>query len=107
MSKNFNFDGVEYLRGSAGSLILACPTCGQEHFRDPMNYFWSLVPKNKEWMDRGQTNYWGDPSWHKCFECKTQMEPIRADELEGRWKPFWRSLGWKVVGDLDAPSAQT
>lgn len=34
----------------------------------------------------------GDPSWHKCLTCKTQMEPIRMDELESRWKPFWVSL---------------
>jgi len=73
-------DGVEYAVGSAGSLILACPKCGQEHFRSTSNYF-------------GPT---GQPNWHKCYNCQTQMEPIRIDELESRWKPFWRSLGFEV-----------
>lgn len=95
----FVFDGVEYMRGSAGSLILACPVCGDEHFREPINYFWSLYSDNKAWMERGQKNYWGAPEWHKCVECpeRTQMEPIRMDELESRWKPFWRSLGHIVA----------
>ena len=94
--KTFEFQGVQYLLGSAGSLILACPKCGEEHFRDPDNYFWGLVPENKDWIARGQKNYWGDPSWHKCITCEAQMEPIRIDELESRWKPFWRSLGINV-----------
>ena len=73
-------DGVAYLLGSAGSLILACHKCGEEHFREPSNYF---GPKPS-----------GDPAWHKCFSCGTQMEPIRIDELDSRWRPFWRHLGW-------------
>lgn len=98
----FVFDGVEYLLGTAGSLIMACPKCGEEHFREPENYFWSLVPENKAWLDRGQKNYWGDPSWHKCMTCDNQqMEPILVDELESRWQPFWRSLGWLPAKDLD------
>lgn len=96
--KTYEFQGVEYLLGSEGSLILACPKCGKQFFREPENYFWSLDPKNKAWLERGQINYWGDPSWHICF-CDTQMEPIRLDELETRWKPFWRSLGHLVEGD--------
>ena len=90
-------NGVAYLLGTAGSLILACPKCGEEHFRPSENYFWGLVPENKAWIERGQKNYWGDPSWHKCGTCRTQMEPIRVDELESRWKPFWLSLGWQVL----------
>ena len=74
-------DGTKYLCGSAGSLILACPKCGEEHFRDPANYF-------------GPT---GQPNWHRCFSCQTQMEPIRMDELEARWKPFWQGLGFTVA----------
>ena len=94
---SFTFDSVEYLTGSAGSLILACPKCGKEHFREPENYFWSLIPENKAWIERGQKNYWGDPSWHQCLFCESsQMEPIRIDELESRWKPFWLSLGHTV-----------
>ena len=95
--ESYEFQGVEYLRGSAGGLILACPKCGYEHFREPVNYFWSLVPENKELLDRWPESSWrGCPSWHKCWMCLTQMEPIRMDELENRWKPFWRSLGHVV-----------
>lgn len=97
MKRNvYIFNDVEYLKGSAGSLILACPKCGEEHFREPENYFWSLVPENQEWMKREQKNYWGDPSWHKCFNCETQMEPIRVDELNTKWRPLWKSLGFKL-----------
>ena len=99
MSKVFEFQGVEYLLGTAGSLILACPKCGREHFREPENYFWSLVPENKARIEQGQKNYWGDPSWHVCMVCDTQMEPIRINELEARWKPFWRSIGHTVTDD--------
>jgi hypothetical protein len=88
----YEFQGVEYLLGSAGSLILACQKCGDLRCRTPENYFWSLVPLHMAWIEQGKKNYWGDPSWHKCYTCGTQMEPIRADELESRWKPFWDSL---------------
>lgn len=101
MNKTYEFQGVEYLLGSQGSLILACPQCGREYFRETENYFWSLDPKNRERIERGQKNYWGDPSWHVCISCDNdpQMEPIRMDELESRWKPFWRSMGLVVTGD--------
>jgi len=71
--KPFVNNGVEYLVGTAGSLILCCPKCGEEHFRAPENYF-------------------DHPSWHRCYTCKTQMEPVRIDELKSRWRPFWKSL---------------
>ena len=72
-------DGTEYLLGTGGSLILACPVCGAEHFREPSNYF--------------GPEPWGNPTWHHCFHCpNVQMEPIRMDELESRWKPFWAWL---------------
>ena len=96
---SYVLDDIEYLTGSAGSLVLACPACGEEQFREPMNYFWSLVPENKAWMAKGQTNYFGDPSWHKCMSCGTQMEPIRTDQLETRWNPLWRSLGHQIRGE--------
>ena len=51
------YNNVAYVTGTAGSLVLVCETCGQEHFRPAKNYF---------------TN----PQWHQCFLCKTQMRPV-------------------------------
>ena len=78
--QSITVDGVAYLLGSAGSLVLCCPQCGEEHFREPRNYF-------------GKPPI-GEKSWHRCFSCPacTQMEPIRIDELEIRWKPFWKAI---------------
>ncbi len=76
MLMTIKVDSVEYVLGTAGSLILCCPNCGEEHFREASNYF-------------GPN---GQPDWHKCFTCKTQMEPIRVDEIESRWKPFWNKI---------------
>jgi len=73
--------GVEYLCGTAGSLILACTVCGDEHFRDH--------------------RYFMNPSWHTCFCGHGRMVPIRIDELESRWFPFWESLGIEVVRDSE------
>jgi hypothetical protein len=74
--------GVEYLLGSAGSFIIGCERCGAEHFREAHEYF-------------------AHPEWYNCFTCKPrqQMVPIRVDELETKWKPLWRSLGYAVKGD--------
>ncbi len=66
-------DGVAYSRGSAGSLILCCPKCGRDRFRDPIDY-WHR-----------------DPTWEKCFTCETVMEPIRMDEIETKWRPIWEA----------------
>jgi hypothetical protein len=33
------WEGEEYVLGSAGSLVLCCPTCGAERFRDPGSSF--------------------------------------------------------------------
>lgn len=85
MFENKETDQVAYLLGTSGSLILACSKCGEEHFRSKSDYWFRKEPIK----------------WEKCFTCGTQMEPIRMDELENRWKPFWRSLGWKVSGDPD------
>jgi hypothetical protein len=73
----------KYLLGSAGSLILACEKCGEEHFREAFNYF-------------------RNPEWHTCFTCgrEQKMVPILLDELETKWKPFWLSLG-DLVRDKD------
>lgn len=72
--------GIRYLCASAGGLILACSKCGEEHFREASHYF-------------------GQPAcWELCLTCQTQMEPIRVDELETRWYPFWHSLGHVIPG---------
>ena len=77
--ENIMHEGVEYSKGSAGSLIIACEKCGDEHFRDTDDYF-------------------RNPDWHKCFVCKPkqQMVPIKISELQTKWKPFWLSLGMEV-----------
>ena len=72
----FKHDEVEYLAGNAGSLILACEKCGEEHFRGG--------------------EYFNHPEWETCFTCRTPMAPIKIDELETKWKPFWLSLGLTV-----------
>jgi hypothetical protein len=35
----FIHDGVAYARSRSGCLLLCCPKCGEEHFREPGNYF--------------------------------------------------------------------
>lgn len=77
-SQAYTEKGVAYLCGTIGSIILACDKCGEEHFREPWHYF--IHP----------------PEWEKCWNCRKVMEPIRIDELETRWKPFWLSLGHTV-----------
>lgn len=81
MQNSYEFNGVLYKLGIAGSLILRCPNCEEVHCREPENYFWSLVPENAAWLATGQKNYWGAPEWHKCFNCKQQMEPIQVGIL--------------------------
>jgi uncharacterized Fe-S center protein len=63
-------DGVVYCLGIAGSFLLSCPSCGRDRFRQE-------VPNIE---------------YESCLGCGTQMEMVRADELETRWKPFWRSI---------------
>ena len=65
-------NGIAYLVGTAGSLIIECPTCGVDHFRCPDDYF-------------------RNPSWHNCFNCQVPMNPIRMYELN-KWKRFWHRL---------------
>ena len=57
-------DGVRYLLGSAGSLILSCPDCGHERFREHFN---------------------GD---ERCWTCKTPLEP-RTTENRDRLDTAW------------------
>ena len=94
MSKFYEINGIKYLLGTAGSLILACPQCGEEYFRNPSDYVWTneQMEANPALKMRGL----GKHEFDICFACKTRMEPIRLDELESRWKPFWKSLGHEV-----------
>lgn len=64
-------NGVAYLCGSAGSLILSCPRCGRDRFRDPLTY-WHHPPE-----------------WERCFKDGTVLEPVRVDEVESRWLAIW------------------
>lgn len=80
LNETYHHNGKDYILGSAGSLIIACENCGEEHFREPHDYF-------------------SHPEWHKCFTCrnpKQQMLPIDIAELETKWHPFWRKLGYKI-----------
>lgn len=80
---SFEVNGVAYCTGTAGSPILACPICAEEHFRDRIDV-------------ANMIN--GVRTFEKCFTCPdSTMEPIREDEVESRWKPFWKSLGHKVL----------
>lgn len=79
MSRTMTHDGVEYLCGTAGSLIVACTVCGEEHFRD-FHYFYN-------------------PDWYQCFSGHGQLVPIRMDELESKWYQLWESLGFQVNKD--------
>lgn len=63
-------EGVKYLAGSAGSLILCCDKCGEEHFRDVDNYFLHT-------------------EWHKCMTCRNQMQPVKEKEMFKKWYPIW------------------
>ena len=102
MSEYYEIEGVKYLRGSAGSLILACPKCGEEHFRDPDSYMWSAEEReaNDELKNRGL----GKCEFDKCYTCGTRMEPVRIDELQTRWIPFWESIdrGTASEGAIDS-----
>lgn len=65
-----------YCLGSAGSFLLACRECGDEHFRRATDYF-------------------RHPEWFRCFnqQCKSgQLMPIRYDDLETFWKPLWAKV---------------
>lgn len=67
----------EFLRGTAGSLILGCDVCGAERFREHAS------------------------PYETCWTCGPEkvLQPIRLDEMETKWKPLWRSLGIQVAGD--------
>jgi len=56
-------NGKEYLLGSAGSLVLSCPKCGAESFRDSFFYFRRPDPENET-----------------CLLDGTVLKPIRAKD---------------------------
>lgn len=66
-------DGVRYQVGSAGSLILGCPKCGEEHFR----------------------NYHSEHE--RCFTCRVPMEKIALRDLKTKWAPLWEASGCRIV----------
>ena len=99
--RTLEVEGVEYCLGSVGSLVLACDACGEEHFRGSENYFgFPCIGPNP-----------GKPEWHKCMnpECPErdetreyaghQMQPIRVDELESKWRPLWYRLGMRPYAE--------
>jgi len=65
-----------YCLGSGGSFMVACPKCGDEHFREASDYF-------------------GHPEWYKCFNANCEHEnllPVRFAEIESFWKPLWNEV---------------
>lgn len=71
MPHSVQHEGVNYLAGSEGSLILGCRTCGRDRFRDPFVYF---------------RNEHRDMCWAPCDQ---EMEPIRLDDIDTVWRPLW------------------
>lgn len=86
-------DGVEYRLGSAGSLLLCCPECGADHFRDAEHYF-------------------EHPEWHTCVACsmligkRVHVEPVKVADL-ARWRAFWDALDFRdAIGDAFVKDGQ-
>lgn len=79
MSDETKFDSDGYLRGTAGSYVLSCVVCGNDHFRERIN---------------GQ----GDPSW--CIDCASSGRSSGADgrvvAVHRDHLPLWRVI-WKVA----------
>lgn len=65
--------GESYETGSAGSLLLSCPSCGRDRFRQ----------RHEKTLDHLE--------WEICFGCGTQLEAVKTSELTNRWIPFWES----------------
>jgi hypothetical protein len=66
-------NGVRYLLGSAGSLIVACPKCGEEHFRDRRS------------------------EHERCFTCCGPMEMVALADLRAKWDPLWEASGIPII----------
>jgi len=69
-------DGVPYLAGSGGSLIVSCRRCGVEQMMGARAWF--INERQSDLID--------------CSSCNRPgtIEPIRMDELHDRWLPFWK-----------------
>ena len=63
--------------GTAGSMIVACPRCGEEHFRE----------------------FTQPPEYEICFSCGDNMKRMLKRDLDTVWKPLRRMLGWKIKGE--------
>ena len=75
-------NGVRYQLGSAGSLILGCPKCGEEHFRQCGEEHFRTYHSPNEY----------------CFTCHKQpMEPIALKDLTTKWDPLWIAKGSRIV----------
>ena len=67
----------DYLRGSQGSIIKGCLTCGQESFRDP-DPLATDTPESELCLTEG---------------CEGVRSPILLADLETVWYPRWEELG--------------
>lgn len=69
-------DGVPYLAGSAGSLVVSCRRCGVEQMMGARAWF--INERQPDLID--------------CSNCNRPgtIEPVRMDELHDRWLPFWK-----------------
>ena len=82
----YDFQGVTYLTGTCGDLILVCPNCGNARLIKPDTYFLPAglgVSGHRCGVDC--------MLWYKGRNCHTQMEPVRIDELESRLTPLRRN----------------
>lgn len=69
-------DGERCLLGTAGSVIMVCRTCGEEHFRD-------------------------SPSEHeRCFQGHGQMHPLKLSDLP-HFHEVWKSQGDTITAIED------
>lgn len=72
--KNYLITSLDiYCLGSAGSFSVACPNCGDEHYREASDYF-------------------RNPEWYECFnlDCKKEkLLPVCLKDIESFWKPLW------------------
>lgn len=70
-------DGHQCLLGGVGSLVLACPKCGDESYRDAED--WKAMRPVESCAGCGPLHI---------------KRPIRIDDLDRKWLPLWASNGW-------------
>ena len=68
-----NIQEADLIRGSVGSIIMVCPVCGEEHFRD-------CISQNEH-----------------CFKGHGRMEPLTKQNVE-KYKIIWRSDAYSTAG---------